>query len=308
MKITRYTTSDLPASAESLIPTDSFFSSGNFLALFNCLGGTTVYWVAESTDGPISVLPGVEFGTRPIKRFQAGPDGCYGKIFFRSEIDADRSAVVSNLLETISQAGYTKIHLHDYYSTMGLNDKFEPSECQTLLADISDIDWLPPDKKLQSEIRKAEREKSQIVRFDPSVHFDRFMGLMIGTETRHGRDPKYNDQFLSGLAELAESHDKIIWYWCEHEGRPVSSHINLIDGTMAFNWQVYFDKEFSFLKANQLMLVKLAREARRRGAVTLNFGASPPDADSLQKYKEKWGGERFAYRCLVRKSTLGRIL
>ncbi|MCK4462016.1 MAG: GNAT family N-acetyltransferase, partial [candidate division Zixibacteria bacterium] len=162
--------------------------------------------------------------------------------------------------------------------------------------------------KLQSEIRKAERAGAKIERLDAVAHMESFLQLMQATEQRHGRRPRYPPQFFSALAELAAEDDRVVWYWCEHEGRPVVSHITFIEGDTALHWQVYYDKAFSFLKANQFMLWQLIGELRPRGVHRLSLGASPPGASGLIDYKAKWGGEEYAYNCYVHKSGLGRFL
>ena len=167
---------------------------------------------------------------------------------------------------------------------------------------------MPADRKLRSKLRKAERENVKIQPFCRESHMKGFMHLMEETERRHGRKPKYSAQFYNALALLQSHDDRIIWLWCEHDGRPVVSHIRLIEGETALCWQVGSDKSLSYLKANQYMLWYLVGELKRRGVRRLNLGASPPGASGLVAYKSKWGGERYDYNCYVYKSWLGQWL
>ena len=306
--VSRSKASDLPSDIIDTLTSDSFFGSIGFGRLWTEMGGEPVYWAAEHSGRIVALLPGVEFGRKPVKRFQSMPDGCYGRLYFDNDKSLDRAQISAAIKKAIAGAGYARSFIYDFYGNFAEDSDYTVQPCRTLTVNISDSDWQPPDKKLQSEIRKAVREKVEFCRFDLSRHLDRFITLMEDTEKRHGREPKYSRSFFQALAKLAQSDKRIIWYWCEHEGKPVTSHINFIESAMALNWQVYYDKAFSFLKANQLLLTALASEAREQGAVKLNLGASPPEAGSLAKYKAKWGGVDYEYSCHRRQSILGKAL
>lgn len=286
--------------------TESFFASDVFLKLWRSIKGFPVYWIAEKDEKILAFFPGVEFGSGFWRRFQAMPDGCYGHMIFSKEVD-NKELLAKMIWDEIAKFGYMKIFIYDFDHYLKDVSNYKNKLCETLLVDISDKDWQPPDKKIQSEIRKAQRENVVIQTFDPQLHFDKFIVLMKQTEKRHRRSPKYPQDFFQTLAGLSVNDKRLVWYWCEYEGKPVSSHINIIEGEMAINWQVYFDKSFSFLKANQYLLYHLAKEMSARGVKYLNLGASPPDASGLKIYKSKWGGKPYHYNCYFRFSSLGKL-
>ena len=308
MKVRRCQLSDLQPDKLDSLTKDSFFASRGFLELWSRVGGRPVYWVAQSGDLLRGVFPGVEFGRGPLCRFHSMPDGCYGRMFFTSGNDADNRAIGRLVMREIGKAGYLKAHVYDFYNRLSGNSSFKTEKCDTSIVDIVGSNWLPPDKKIQSEIRKAEKEGIRVETFDRARHMEKFLALMRATEERHERKPKYSQSFFEGLAELAEKDSRIVWQWCEHNGRAVSSHINFVETPMALNWQVYFDKTSSFLKANQYLLYTFAKQVRQAGVTRLNLGASPPDASGLIQYKEKWGGRTYSYNCYCRLSRLGRLL
>ncbi len=284
---------------------ESFFASQNFLKLWEHMDGRPVYWIVEDDDNVVAVLPAVEFGIAKLKRLQALPDGCYSSVFVKGSKSIKEYK--SELLKVIQSYGYQKIDITDFYDSISNAVGYEKLECQTTLIDVSSSDWQPPDKKLQSEIRKAERENVRVVKFNASKHFSKFIKLMKETEARHDRKPKYSDSFFMALAELSEDDKRIIWNWCEHEGKAVSSHINFIEQNQILNWQVYFDKQFSSLKANQKMLSDLAQTARDNNIQYLNLGASPIETTTLVEYKNKWGGRTKEYICYKKRSLLGKL-
>ena len=51
------------------------------------------------------------------------------------------------------------------------------------------------------------------------------------------------------------------------------------------------DPGFRNLSPSDLLMADAIRSAREAGCSRFNFMASPPQQDSLVRYKEKWGGE-----------------
>jgi hypothetical protein len=212
------------------------------------------------------------------------------------------------ILDAVVKAGYLKVHVTDFVGHLRMPPTYSALPCSTTIIDISAADWTPPDRKVRTELRRAEREQVTIQPFCRESHMEGFIRLMTGTERRHDRDQKYSPQFFEALAELGSRDDRIIWLWCEHDSQPVVSQICLIEGETALGWQVGYDKAFPFLKANQYMLWSLIAELKRREVQRLNLGATPSDAHGVTHFKSKWGGERYDYNCYVYKSALGRWL
>lgn len=308
MKITRLTADRIDGDQLVSLIGNSLLQSSAFASLWDSAGGKVVYWAAWLDAEIVALLPGVEFGMRPVRRFQAMPDGLGGCVVSRATDAAVHDQAAAAIFDAVARAGYLKVHITDFDGNFQRPTSYSALPCSTTVIDISVADWMPPDRKLQSELRKAEREQVTIQPFDRRRHMNGFMRLMTATERRHERKPRYSAPFYEALAELDACDDRIIWRWCEHDGRPVVSHICLIEGKTALHWQVCFDKEFSFLKANQYMLWELTARLKELGITHLNLGASPPAAEGLVDYKSKWGGERFEYTCYVYKSWLGRWL
>ena len=174
--------------------------------------------------------------------------------------------------------------------------------------DISQPQWLPPDKKLLAQIRKAEREGIVVQSMDWQQHGDRFMALMELTEKRHQRKPTFPRAFFQDLYRISTHDNRLHWVWCEHQGQGVCSHIYVIENGVLQGWQIYFDKKFSFLKPNQYIQFTTCRAMAERGIKWLNLGGSPENSPSLCYYKKRWGGETHRYRGLVHRSGLGRII
>jgi hypothetical protein len=285
-----------------------FFTSRGFLDLWTTQGGRPVYWLAEESGRVLAALPGVEFGWGPLRRFESLPDGCYGRVATVADSHHRAKELGGVLLAAIAKFRYAKVYVTDFRSELAPLPQFEILPGETSLVDISDPEWMPPDKKLQSELRRAERENVSVRRFSAATDLDGFLSLVAITERRHNRKPRYSTDFYRALAALADSDNRVLWYYVEHRGEPVTAHINFQIAEMFLNWQVYFDKRHSALKANQRVIQMLAAEARARNIGYLNLGASPADAEALLDYKNKWGGRAHSYRTFCLKTGLGRIL
>ncbi|MEW5795138.1 MAG: GNAT family N-acetyltransferase [Candidatus Zixiibacteriota bacterium] len=303
----RLLTEELPSHAAVWLQRRTLLGSPTFVSLWETMGGLAVYWAWFEREKLIAVLPSVQFGTGRLARLQAMPDGLYTRAHFL-EGAADKAAIVGQFAASIASQTFSKVYIHDYYGQLGTVAGYERIECETNQVDIGSGNWLPPDKKLQSEIRKALREEVPVRDFSLNRHLDPFLDLMSRTEKRHGRVPRYSGEFYRALGRLAMTDMRIRWLVCEQGDELAASHIYFVEGDMLLNWQVYFDKRFSSLKPNQLITYSLARELALRGVRILNLGATPVDAESLTAYKMKWGGDVYRYPCWRRYSWLGRLL
>ncbi len=308
MKTLRYVAPDIPEEAVARLTGNSLFASSGFAEVWETRGGQRAVWVIEDNGTPIAVLPGVEFGRGPTRRFLAMPDGLYAHPGVAPEFESERVALVAGLCTAIADDGYAKVFLYDFHDEIPVDPRYDVQALETTVVDVSAPDWEPPDRKLVSEIRKARREGVELIRFDWNVHQEKFLKLVESTACLHDSKPRYEESFFEALAELASRDERIRWRWCEYEDRPVASHIYFVEGTMLLGWQMFYDKEFSFLKANHRMIYETCKEAMAEGITTLNLGASPPDAAGTDFFKQRWGGERYRYNGYIFKKGLGRLL
>jgi hypothetical protein len=307
MQVRKYVSSDLPTEVITWLNDRTLLGSTNFAALWETLGGKGAYWICYDADQCVGLLPSVKFGRGRLARLQAMPDGLYARVHFMAT-ECDPQQITRMILAAITEAGYARVYVNDYYRQFADHTGFDVKEGRTSRVNIDAEEWRPPDKKLQSEIRKAQREEVVAREFSLETDFDRFVDLMQHTEKRHGRRPKYPPEFYHALARLAKQDTRVRWLVCDCDGQLAASHIYLVEDDQLLHWQAFFNKEYSRLKPNQAIMFAVVSEMKSRGVRVLNLGASPENAVTLSDYKEKWGGEMYSYPCLVRKSWLGRLL
>ncbi len=285
----------------------SFFASRGFLELWRAKRGRPVAWTLEDAGRLVAAVPGVEYGSGPFARFASLPDGCYGGVRVDEAAAPERARFAAELMGAIAARGYAKSCVFDFDGAAGPRAGFVAEREQTRLADISAPDWAPPDAKLRSQIRKAEREGIAVERFDWDRHHRGFLALVEGSARHHGQRPRYPASLYRSLARLAETDDRIQWRYCEHDGRPAASHIYFVERDALLAWQSHFDRAFSFLKPNQYVRFTLCREMAARGVHWLNLGSSPAHASGLAYYKARWGGAPVRYVNWTRWEGLGAL-
>lgn len=287
---------------------DRFFASRGFAEVWQAKGGRPVAWTVEADGELAAVLPGIEFGRGPWARFQSMPDGCYGGLFVDPEARSERLRFAAGVLDAVARRRYVKAHIFDFYRTLPHDPRYAALDLQTTLLDIAAPGWLPPDRKLQAQIRKAEREGIACEPFDWARHREPFLQLVELTERRHGRKPAYPPAFFAALARLAQRDARLQWVWCAHGGLPACSHIYVLENGVLQGWQIYYDKRLSFLKPNQYIRFVTCRRMAAAGVARLNLGGTPENAPGLAYYKRRWGGQPIHFEGLVIRSGLGRFL
>ncbi len=273
----------------------AFFTSPGFADLWRTRGGRPVAWTLEADGALAAVLPGVERGAGPLARFASMPDGCYGGVLVDPARGAEARRFAAALVERLARRRYVRATVFDFHRRLDAIPGFRREEHETTLIDITDPNWEPPDAKLRSQARKAEREGIVVESFDWDRHHEAFLALAEGTARRHHAAPRYGRAFYAALAALARRDRRVVWRWCALDGRGACAHIYFVERGMLQAWQTYFDPAFSWLKPNPYIRVDTCRAQARLGVTHLNLGATPPYAVGLAYYKRRWGGVAVRY-------------
>jgi Acetyltransferase (GNAT) domain len=288
---------------------DRLFTSPGWASLWQNAGGRVVVWAVEDQGEIEAILPGVEFGRGFATRFFSMPDGCYGGVLYRSDSSEGQARLRNHLLQAVARRNYLRAWIFDFYDTVGSdNASWQRFDQNTTLVDISDPQWEPPDRKLVSQIQKARREGISIRAFDWQRDHEQFLRLMHSTERRHGTKARLSAAFYRQLAELSYRDARVVWQWCEWQGKGACSHIYVVENRVLQGWRIDFDKSFSFLKPNQFIRFHTCREMSRLGIYRLNLGGTPERAPGLRYYKQRWGGEPILYSGFRNESHMGRAL
>lgn len=299
MRIARRPLDEVPAETLEHWSGGAFFLSPGFADLWRVRGGRPVAWTLEADGALAAVLPGVEYGRGPLTSFLSMPDGCYGGVVSDPAADGERPRFASALLAAVARRPYARAWVFDFHGSLPASAPGRRSALETTVIDIAEPGWAPPDRKLQSQVRKAVREGIAVERFEWARHGERFLGLARATAARHATTPRYPEDFYRRLAALAVRDPRVVWRWCERDGRPACAHIYFVERGALQAWQTYFDKAFSFLKPNPFIRVDTCRRMAASGVRTLNLGSTPAHAGGLAYYKRRWGGTPVRYHAIA---------
>lgn len=308
MKIVRRVSDDIPEDTIGALTGESLFASRSFAVPWQTRGGRRVVWTVEDGGAVVAALPGIEFGRGPLRRLLAMPDGLYGRLFKDPSLTTPSANLSASLGAALADEGYAKVYIYDFFGTLCEPPPFHCQEYVTTVVDIPSAQWEPPDRKLRAEIRKAKREGVDIDPFDWTRHRRDFLRLVEITERSHGRKPRYGRAFWKALAAAARQDRRIRWIWCSHAGRPIASHIYFVEGPMLQGWQMYYDRSFPELKANQYAIWTMATRAAGAGATLLNLGATPDEATGMEFFKKRWGGRAVTYKSYTLRQGIGKYV
>ncbi len=146
-------------------------------------------------------------------------------------------------------------------------------------------------------IRAVEREE------DLRVYYD----LAVETVRRRGGTPKPYSLFARIFASLVPAG--LARYHLVHHGEePVAGSLHFFYEGVAVSWLPVSRESHWHLRPNNFLIARLLTTLVQAGYLEYNFGASPPDAVGLIRFKEGWGAERRPVLLAGTRSALHRRL
>ena len=275
--------------------------------------GTAVFLCGFDGRSLVAGLPAVITRRLGIRSFYSMPNGTYGGAVFASGIDDNaRQEFRDGLAAYLRQARFDRVEIADFYGALTdwPDSPLGKSSAATHMIDLKDgVAYRPPDKKIMGHLHAGQKSGGEIVRVTDEMGLDPFYRLYRMTEGRHGRKrPRYTRRFFACLLRRMADNPALYWTAVLLDGEMIGSQINFIQGKTLFNWQTVFDYEMRQHKPNHLLLEDAIRVGMARGVGRVNLGASPPEADGLIDYKERWGGIRHEYNILSYRSLRHRLL
>ena len=189
-------------------------------------------------------------------------------------------------------------------------DPLHPEESTTHVLPLS-IDYERVAKGFSPSTRRLVRQADESglsVRVAESPDDLRvFYEIAVETIRRRGGTPKpYSlyEEILRSLvpAGLARYHLVL------HEGNAVAGSLHLFHQGAALSWLPVSRESSWHLRPNNYLIASLLETLCQAGYLEYNFGASPPDAAGLVRFKEGWGAEPRAVLIAGRRSALHRRL
>lgn len=156
-------------------------------------------------------------------------------------------------------------------------------------------------------VRQADESSLSIRAAETSEDLRAFYEIAVETVRRRGGTPKpYSlyERILKSLvpAGLARYHLVL------HEGTAVAASLHLFHEGTAMSWLPVSRESSWHLRPNNYLIANLLGTLCDAGYLEYNFGATPPGAAGLVRFKEGWGARPRPVLIAERRSALYRRL
>ena len=270
--------------------------------------------VVEEAGGFAGAIPVIVRRRGPVRTVYSMPFGTYGGPLVRAGHPDDVS-VRRRLLEGYARLAGSRLTVRSELTWYGgrrdeIPDRLRSDSTFTHVLPLSaDFDALtggftPSTRRL---VRQAE-ESGLTIRAASGVEEVRaFYAMAVESVRRRGGSPKplglYERIFESLVpAGLARYH-------LVHRGEiPIAGSLHLFHQGVATTWLPVSREAFWHLRPNNFLVARVLETLCAAGYLEYNFGASPPGAIGLIRFKEGWGARPRPVVVAGRRSLIHRKL
>jgi hypothetical protein len=276
------------------------------------VGAAAVFFCGYDGERIVAGFPAIITKRFGVSSFDSMPNNTYGSALFDEGLPEETQArFIDHVATFLDGRRFSRITITDFDGRLKHGDriKLRCDRSFTHIIGIDSIDEFEPHRRIKRDLRTGAKADTEIVLINDRGDIDGFYRLYRQTERRHGRRrPLYRRGFFHALADVMAGSDMLYWPGLMVEGRMVASQINFIYGDTLINWRVVSDYEWRRYKPNQILLYDAIEKAAARGVTKINLGASPPDADGLIAYKERWGGTKVEFDIYSYRSRMRRLM
>lgn len=134
-----------------------------------------------------------------------------------------------------------------------------------------------------------------------------FYSIAVETVRRRGGEPKPFSLYERIAATLVPA-GLARYHLVTAGAEPVAGSLHLFHQGAAVSWLPVSRESFWHLRPNNFLIAHVLESLCAAGYLEYNFGASPPDAEGLIRFKEGWGATRRPVLIFERRSGLHRRL
>jgi Acetyltransferase (GNAT) domain len=303
-----YSAKDLPLEAWSLLTGNSFFASPAFASLWETFGGHEVF-LADEEQGILKAgMAGIVFGRKYLRRFRSMPEGFYGGIYWSDTVsEMEKGQFIASFEKYLKKEKFIRADIHNPPSPFHAA-AFAERTASTHILHLENNSYEYSNPNMTRYIRHARKEGDfRIAVLDDENYLDGFYRLVLATCRRHNVRPRYSREFFSRLLAVSKKDSRVIWPIVLSGDTITASHIRFVERSQIFAWQNYSDRDDP-LRPNYLLYDYIINLAISRNIKEINLGGSPPGADGLVAFKERWGGRKSTYSYYTYLSGLGKFI
>jgi len=284
------------------------YVSPEFASVWRTMGGREVFLTQETDDGFLAGMAGIIFGSRLMPRFQSMPDGLPGGVFSSLECTPEqRDDFFRSFVSWMRSSRMIRADINNPPDIFNMVP-FGRQETMSHIIDLKGETYSPPRREVRKQIRAARRREARVTMMNDEKYLKRFYELVIATEKRHDQAPRYTPEFFAELLKVSINDKRIRWFIALVDEKIIGYHICFVAKTELMTWQYYSDKKFTRLKPGYLLLDNIINYALDNNLKTINMGYSPPGADSLVNFKERWGGREQKISYYTYFNPMGKLI
>jgi hypothetical protein len=285
--------------SDTVVKRSLFFQSASWIKLWDTQPDFAVFAVVALEGGDL--LGYMPFCTRirhGITECYSMPMGTYGSAVVFDGDAKTAGSIKKFFLDWCDKKRFARINIVEFHSRREpLFDEFTARGMMTYMLKLdSDEESL---ENAMSEGHRRNIRKSDKCGFDSrqlkaAEDVVVYYSLVEESARRHNAKPRYGIEFyLSLLEQLSPKY--ILWELVYLDDEPCVGHIYFKWGGDIHYWDGASNQTGLDKRANYFLFWKNIRQFAKEGAMFLNLGASPPEADDLVRFKKGWGAREASY-------------
>jgi hypothetical protein len=161
--------------------------------------------------------------------------------------------------------------------------------------------------KIRNQIRQSRQKGITTEISSDSSHLKEFYRMAVETSKRHESKPLPYNLYQSVFDNMGEPGFAKLCL-ARHDNEYIAASICFTFKDSVFYWMNVSYQEFWSFRPNNMIIWSMIEWAHRNGFRYFNFGATPPQADELKRFKSRWGSEEVpCYEYEKRTFPLGLI-
>lgn len=158
----------------------------------------------------------------------------------------------------------------------------------------------------RNELTRAGRQGVVVETTRSAADFASWVELCDANYQFHGRQPYPRAFFAAVLRSISQS-DGAVFHAARHLGKIRGGVVIFSAAQKAHYWLSAVERGIAVKGIIDALLAHAIRSALEGGARSFDFGASPPGAEGLAGFKQKWGGEPQPFDIYLRQNFIGAI-
>jgi CelD/BcsL family acetyltransferase involved in cellulose biosynthesis len=156
-------------------------------------------------------------------------------------------------------------------------------------------------------VRQADESGLAIRVIEREEEVRRFHEMAIETVRRRGGTPKPYSLYARIFRSLVPA-GLARYHLVRHGDEVIAGSLHFFHEGVATNWLPVSREARWHLRPNNFLIARVLESLAQAGYLEYNFGASPPDAEGLIRFKEGWGARRRPVLLAGTRSGLHRKL